>query len=172
MEIRKPTKLSGRLPEVNQGYILNLNKSTTTKIIYAYDLLRVNGYLAGKKNVDCCLCSPGSTVFFCVIYASDHYHADGTAVDALVTDGAVEVNQNIKDMIVFLPKDPAAGLIFYPGLFLMRGKREWKQSFVCTAHSGRSACAIIIMPMNGAWRASAINIQQYQEPCFRYHICR
>jgi len=52
MEIRKLTKLSGRLPEVNQGYILNLNKSTTTKIIYAYDLLKVNGYLAGKKNVN------------------------------------------------------------------------------------------------------------------------
>lgn len=45
-------KLNRRLPEVNQGYILNLNKSTTTKIIYMYDLLRVNSYLPEKKNVN------------------------------------------------------------------------------------------------------------------------
>jgi len=51
MEIRKLMELSGRLPEVNQGYIMNLNKSTTTKIIYTYELLRFNGYLAEKKNV-------------------------------------------------------------------------------------------------------------------------
>lgn len=50
-EIRKLMELCERLPEVNQGYIMNLNKSTTTKIIYVYELLRFNDYLTEKKNV-------------------------------------------------------------------------------------------------------------------------
>ncbi len=51
-EIRKLMELCDRLPEVNQGYIMNLNKSTATKIIYVYDLLRFNEYLTEKKNVN------------------------------------------------------------------------------------------------------------------------
>lgn len=49
-EIRKLMELCERLPEVNQGYIMNLNKSITTKIIYVYELLRFNDYLTEKKN--------------------------------------------------------------------------------------------------------------------------
>lgn len=51
-EIRKLMELCERLPEVNQGYIMNLNKSITTKIIYVYELLRFNDYLTENKNVD------------------------------------------------------------------------------------------------------------------------
>lgn len=51
-EIRKLIELCERLPEVNQGYIMNLNKSTTTKIIYVYELLRFNEYLTEKKIVN------------------------------------------------------------------------------------------------------------------------
>lgn len=52
VEIRKLMELCERLPEVNQEYIMNLNKSTTTKIIYVYELLRFNDYLTEKKNVN------------------------------------------------------------------------------------------------------------------------
>lgn len=48
-ETQKLMELCGRLPEVNQTYIFNLAKSTTTKIIYAYELIRFNDYLAEKK---------------------------------------------------------------------------------------------------------------------------
>ena len=50
-EIRKLIELCERLPEVNQRYIMNLDKSTATKIIYVYELLRFNGYLTEKKNI-------------------------------------------------------------------------------------------------------------------------
>lgn len=52
LEIRKLMELCERLPEVNQGYIMNLDKGTTTKIIYVYELLRFNDYLIEKKNVN------------------------------------------------------------------------------------------------------------------------
>lgn len=52
VEIRKLMELCERLPEVNQGYIMNLDKGTTTKIIYVYELLRFNDYLIEKKNVN------------------------------------------------------------------------------------------------------------------------
>lgn len=49
MGTRKLMDLCGRLPEVNQTYILNLKKSIATKIIYAYELIRFNDYLTEKK---------------------------------------------------------------------------------------------------------------------------
>lgn len=49
METQKLMDLCEKLPEVNQTYILDLNKSTTTKIIYAYELIRFNDYLKEKK---------------------------------------------------------------------------------------------------------------------------
>ena len=48
-ETQKLMDLCEKLPEVNQAYILNLSKSTATKIIYAYELLRFNDYLKEKK---------------------------------------------------------------------------------------------------------------------------
>ncbi|MDE6942034.1 MAG: hypothetical protein K2P40_13970 [Lachnospiraceae bacterium] len=49
VETQKLMDLCEKLPEVNQTDILNLNKSTTTKIIYAYELIRFNDYLKEKK---------------------------------------------------------------------------------------------------------------------------
>lgn len=49
VETQKLMDLCEKLPEVNQTYILDLNKSTTTKIIYAYELIRFNDYLKEKK---------------------------------------------------------------------------------------------------------------------------
>lgn len=48
-ETHKLMDLCEKLPEVNQTYILNLSKSTATKIIYAYELIRFNDYIREKK---------------------------------------------------------------------------------------------------------------------------
>lgn len=51
----------------------------------------------------------------CVLrYVSDYYPADDTALAALATTEAVSVQQT-EDGLVFLPAEPAAGFIFYPG---------------------------------------------------------
>ena len=48
-------------------------------------------------------------------YVSDYYHADETALEAMAyqTD-SVQTEQD-GDVIWFVPEDPTAGLIFYPG---------------------------------------------------------
>ena len=48
-------------------------------------------------------------------YVRDYYHADETALEAMayLTD-SVQVEQD-GDVIWFVPEDPTAGLIFYPG---------------------------------------------------------
>ena len=51
-KIQKLIELCDELPEVNQSYIMNLNKSTTTKIIYAYELIRFNDYIREYKNLN------------------------------------------------------------------------------------------------------------------------
>lgn len=99
-----------------------------------------------KKVILIAACAVLAALFLiCVIYAGDYYHADGTAMDALVTDGAVEVNQNMKDMIVFSPKNPAAGLIFYPG-----GKVEYT-AYAPLLHELAARgilCVLVRMPWN------------------------
>lgn len=50
-KIQKLLELCNKLPEVNQSYIMNLNKSTTTKIIYAYELIRFNDYIRESRNL-------------------------------------------------------------------------------------------------------------------------
>lgn len=81
----------------------------------------------------------------CVIYAGDYYHADSTAMDALVTDGAVRVDQTLKDMTVFSPENPVAGLIFYPG-----GKVEYT-AYAPLLHELAAQglfCVLVRMPWN------------------------
>lgn len=51
----------------------------------------------------------------CAIYVIDYYHADDTVWKALQSDGTVTVSQIQRDTIVFLPENPTAGFIFYPG---------------------------------------------------------
>lgn len=48
------------------------------------------------------------------VYASDYYHADPAAEDALVSDDVVSVTKQNGNW-VFAPESPTAGLIFYPG---------------------------------------------------------
>lgn len=47
-------------------------------------------------------------------YVSDYYHADETAMAAMAGSDTVTVLQ-VDNMMAFVPEEPAAGFIFYPG---------------------------------------------------------
>jgi len=51
----------------------------------------------------------------CIIYVNDYYRADAVALSALQSDEAVNVEWIADDVVTFVPKEPTAGLIFYPG---------------------------------------------------------
>ena len=79
------------------------------------------------------------------IYVSDYYHADATAVEALASDAAVTVEQVDSDTIVFSPREPVAGLIFYPG-----GKVEYT-AYAPLLHALAEQgmlCILVRMPCN------------------------
>ena len=48
-------------------------------------------------------------------YVSDYYHADETALAAMAHQTDSVQAERDGDVIWFVPKDPTAGLIFYPG---------------------------------------------------------
>ena len=78
-------------------------------------------------------------------YVSDYYHADEIALEAMAyqTD-SVQVEQD-GDVIWFVPEDPTAGLIFYPG-----GKVEhtaYAPLMRACAEQG-ILCALVRMPGN------------------------
>ena len=78
------------------------------------------------------------------MYAADYYRAEDTAIAAVAGNAAVTVARS-EDLTVFAPKDPVAGMIFYPG-----GKVEF------TAYApllGKLAeqgilCVLLKMPLN------------------------
>lgn len=78
-------------------------------------------------------------------YVSDYYHADETALEAMAYQtGSVQAEQD-GDVIWFLPKEPTAGLIFYPG-----GKVEhtaYAPLLRACAENG-ILCALVRMPSN------------------------
>ena len=78
-------------------------------------------------------------------YVSDYYHADETALEAMAYQtGNVRAEQN-GDVIWFVPEDPTAGLIFYPG-----GKVEhtaYAPLLRACAEQG-ILCALVQMPGN------------------------
>ena len=78
-------------------------------------------------------------------YVSDYYHADEIALEAMAyqTD-SVQVEQD-SDVIWFVPENPTAGLIFYPG-----GKVE-HTAYVPLLHACAEngiLCALVQMPGN------------------------
>ena len=78
-------------------------------------------------------------------YVSDYYHADEAALEAMAyqTD-SVQTEQD-GDVIWFVPEDPTAGLIFYPG-----GKVEhtaYAPLMRACAENG-ILCALVRMPGN------------------------
>ena len=78
------------------------------------------------------------------IYAADYYHADEAAVAALESSDTVTV-ETARNMVIFLPQNPQAGFIFYPG-----GKVEYT-AYAPLMHSLAKegiACIITKMPFN------------------------
>jgi len=53
-------------------------------------------------------------IIACAVYVNDYYHADKTALEALVSSEHVKVT-SLENMVTFVPEDPVAGFIFYPG---------------------------------------------------------
>ena len=78
-------------------------------------------------------------------YVSDYYHADETALEAMayLTD-SVQAEQD-GDVIWFVPEDPTAGLIFYPG-----GKVEYTAyaPLLRACAENGILCALVRMPGN------------------------
>lgn len=52
-----------------------------------------------------------------VIYIADYYHADQASIEVYTeqSDNEVMVETPDKDTTVFIPQQPIAGFIFYPG---------------------------------------------------------
>lgn len=81
----------------------------------------------------------------CAIYVYDGYGADKTALEALESDDVVKVERLGGDIIVFSPKEPEEGLIFYPG-----GKVEFT-AYAPLLHNLAEEgvlCVLIKMPCN------------------------
>lgn len=84
-------------------------------------------------------------VIACAVYVNDYYRADADAVAAFTPIDNIEV-QNPKDgMIVCVPENPRAGLIFYPG-----GKVEYTAYIpLMKALAGEGIhCVLVEMPFN------------------------
>ena len=84
-------------------------------------------------------------VIACTVYVKDYYRADTDAVAAFTPIDNIEV-QNPKDgMIVCVPENPRAGLIFYPG-----GKVEYTAYIPLMKALAAEGiqCALVEMPFN------------------------
>lgn len=83
-------------------------------------------------------------VFGCVVYVSDYYSADETAVAAMVGSETVSV-QKMDKMTVFTSENPTAGFLFYPG-----GKVEYTAyaPFMLALAERDALCVLIPMPRN------------------------
>ena len=54
-------------------------------------------------------------IIACGAYLSDYYHADTEAVEAFASTSTVQMQQDDAGNYIFMPEDPEAGMIFYPG---------------------------------------------------------
>lgn len=90
-------------------------------------------------------------VIGCAVYVGDYYHAEEAAVQAMASDGHITVSTTEDGTLLFLPDDPQAGLIFYPG-----GKVEY------TAYAPlMRACAqqgILCMLLEMPWNLAVLDV--------------
>lgn len=79
------------------------------------------------------------------IYVSDYYRANDTAIAATFSDSEVTVIQKNNDCMVFTPKSPECGIIFYPG-----GKVEYTAYAPLMKELAREGvfCVLVKMPFN------------------------
>lgn len=84
-------------------------------------------------------------VIGCTIYVSDYYHAEEAAVQAMASDDHITVSDAGDGTLLFLPDDPQAGLIFYPG-----GKVEYTAyaPLMRTCAQRDIFCVLLKMPWN------------------------
>ena len=79
------------------------------------------------------------------IYLGTYYHADEIAVDDFLSESDIKTEQIDKRTTAFIPENPKAGLIFYPG-----GKVEVDSYFPLMAECAKNdiLAVIIKMPFN------------------------
>ncbi len=81
----------------------------------------------------------------CGVYVNDYYRAQTEEIAVFSTGSLVEEKEIADGVIAFLPPDPVAGFIFYPG-----GKVEYtayKPLMVACAQKG-ILCVLVEMPFN------------------------
>lgn len=81
----------------------------------------------------------------CVIYFNDYYRADAAAFEELKSDDEVKVEWIEDKVITFMPREPVAGLIFYPG-----GKVEFTAYAPLMRMLAKEGvfCVLVKMPCN------------------------
>ena len=50
-----------------------------------------------------------------IVYISDYYHAEGNALRAMESTATITVEEHDGNVTAFVPENPVAGVIFYPG---------------------------------------------------------
>lgn len=84
-------------------------------------------------------------VIFGAVYVNDYYRADAAAIAAFTVENGCDTYAGSDGITYFIPDDPRAGLIFYPG-----GKVE-HTAYVPLMEALASegvACALVEMPFN------------------------
>lgn len=81
----------------------------------------------------------------CAIYVSDYYPADDGAIAVFAPDSNITAQKLDDGTLVYIPEEPAAGLVFYPG-----GKVEYTAyAPLMRACAERGIlCALVEMPFN------------------------
>lgn len=79
------------------------------------------------------------------VYVSDYYRANDTALAATFSDNEVTVIEKNNDCMVFTPKNPERGMVFYPG-----GKVEYTAYAPLMKELAREGffCVLVKMPFN------------------------
>ena len=97
-----------------------------------------------KKSIIYITATIALSVIAVMVYASDFYRADTTATTALQNSDNISV-EITDDMAIFLPEEPQAGFIFYPG-----GKVEYTSYAPLMQKLAENgiACVITKMPLN------------------------
>ena len=103
-------RISEKPPECKPGYAVDKEKTLW------YPIGMKRGYPMKKRYIvgTCLVAVLLALVFGCIVYVSDCYSAEGTAVAAMAGSETVSV-QKMDKMTVFSPENPTAGFLFYPG---------------------------------------------------------
>lgn len=109
---------------------------------------QITGHIRRKKGWIIC-CTLLAFVLLCIgafaLYVGDYYHAEAAAIQALSVSDSVSVDTWEDGTLVFAPKEPTAGWIFYPG-----GKVEYiAYAPLMRACAERGIlCVLVKMPCN------------------------